>query len=228
MFAAFSSTPATASSPEPFRVEVSSSLPDGVKSVLTPGLVELTVEPGHTLVALGVEGEEFIRVAKDGTVSANASSMTFQMADMTTPPAPESGWFTVADDGSVSYHEHRIHFMASRVSPDIKDGGIVTTFALDFLIDGEPAVLKGDLMFDPSINPERAKQYVDGTATSKGACQDASGESGKISVAPDGGVSCVGKHASHSPSGFFLTALFVAFFLLVMAGFVLYANHQAS
>lgn len=148
-------------------MEVTSPLPSEVEAVVSNGLVEISVAPGHTLAVIGIEGEEFIRVASDGKVSANASSMTFQMADMTIPSAPSSvptsGWFHFSDTPVFSYHEHRVHFMASKVSPDIASGGVVATFSLDFVLDGKAHSLKGDLVFDPSLNPSRAKALTSGT-----------------------------------------------------------------
>jgi hypothetical protein len=77
--------------------------------------------------------------------------------------SPESNWQRVGDGGVVLYHEHRCHFMGQHVSQSIADGGIVASFDLPFLVDGVKKSLSGDLVFDPSMNPEKAAELLGGT-----------------------------------------------------------------
>jgi hypothetical protein len=53
--------------------------------------------------------------------------------------------------------------MAKNVDPAIKDGGIVSTFELSFILDGEAVTASGNLVFDPSMNQERAAELVSPT-----------------------------------------------------------------
>ena len=153
------------SSKEPFRIELTQGLPDdAVKATFENGVITLDVLPSHTLTAVGVEDEEFIRVDEEGRVSVLTTSMTYEMAELTVSEPTEikkleSGWSEIGS-GVVTYHEHRIHFMAKHVDPAIKDGGIVSTFELDFIVDGVTVTASGNLVFDPSMNQERAEELM--------------------------------------------------------------------
>jgi hypothetical protein len=153
------------SSKEPFRIELTQGLPeDAVTATFENGIVTLEVLPSHTLTAVGIEDEEFIRIDEKGRVSVLTTSMTYEMAELevsepTEPKKLESGWSEIGS-GVVTYHEHRIHFMASKVDPAIKDGGIVSTFELGFIVDGEAVTASGNLVFDPSMNENRAAELV--------------------------------------------------------------------
>lgn len=89
---------------------------------------------------------------------------TTDMASPTTyAESPESNWKKIGDGGIVLYHEHRCHFMGTQISQSIATGGRVASFNLPFLVDGEKFALTGDLIFDPSMDPQKAAELLGGT-----------------------------------------------------------------
>jgi hypothetical protein len=199
---------------EPFRIELTKGLPESaVKSTFENGVITLDVKPSHTLAVLGIEDEEFIRVDKDGMVSVLTTSMTYEMADLSvaSPEKAEDlgdGWSAIGS-GMVTYHEHRSHFMAANVDPAIKDGGIVSTFELGFIVDDEPATVTGNLVFDPSMNPNRAAE-LSAPADPKMMNRDAH------------------DHSHRSSTPWFLVIGVPAVFFIALGSFILKNRRRAS
>lgn len=110
------------------------------------------------------ELEEYLRVLPDGTVQLNERSAAyFQNAARygASPDGPvgvdvPQSWTTVADDGRVAWHDHRIHWM-SPVLPDRidPDAGVqeVLRYEVPVVVDGEIAVGTGELEFVPDPSP---------------------------------------------------------------------------
>jgi hypothetical protein len=199
---------------EPFCVELTKALPEkAVTATFENGLVTLDVRPSHTLTALGIEGEEFLRIADDGKVSVLTTSMTYEMAELTVEtehnPRPlKDGWSEIGS-GKVSYHEHRAHFMASRVDPSIKDGGIVSTFELEFIVDDKPVTVTGNLVFDPKLNPARAEELTN----------------------PESGMTAASHNHDHtdmSSTPWFLIVGIPAVFFIAMGGFIVKVRRRSN
>ena len=155
----------------PFRVDVTAGLPAEIDGRFGNGELELHVPAGMEVVALGLGGEPFAKVDADGTMFGNTNSQTWAMArdadmtgmggtDVSTDPTIEPDWQFVAGGGSLQYHDHRIHFMAASIEPALADGGVVAPFSLPFVIDGVGVDVIGNLVFDPSLDPETAEQLL--------------------------------------------------------------------
>jgi LPXTG-motif cell wall-anchored protein len=178
----------------PFRVEVTSNaLPSGVELRIGNGELEMHVPSGTEIVALGVENEPFTRVDADGNMFGNRNSPTWWMGldgGKGTPPVgldftADPDWEWVKAGGSMQYHDHRIHFMASSIDPRFTDGGEVFDFTLPFLVNGDGKAVSGVLVFDPALDPDGAKRLLAGTspvATSPGAAPSTGSDSGSIIV----------------------------------------------
>lgn len=142
--------------------------PDCDGAVFVNGEVDIHLEPGRTVIAIGRDGEPMAKLDEDGNMFANTKSPTWWMnldEDMGQIPADadptaEPVWEWQQAGGALSYHEHRIHFMAAAVSPSIADGGDVSTFSLDFIVDDEPVTVTGALVFVPELDPEEADCLV--------------------------------------------------------------------
>ena len=72
----------------------------------------------------------------------------------------EPVWEWQRGGGSLQMHDHRIHFMAASIAPEIADGGDISKFAMPFLVDGEEFVVRGALVFTPALDPVRAAELV--------------------------------------------------------------------
>lgn len=109
------------------------------------------------------ELEQYLRVLPDGTVQLNENSQAFYSNEerfgAAAPPgigadAPPN-WVTVAEDGRVAWHDHRIHWMSPTPpdSVDTANGGIVTEYQVPMLVDGELVVAQGTLEYVPERSP---------------------------------------------------------------------------
>jgi hypothetical protein len=173
----------------PFRVEITSELPGGLDGRFGNGELEIHVVAGIEVVALGISNEPMVKLDAEGNMFGNENSPTWMMVkdgmnvsphmgSMNGDAAGEPDWVWVQSGGALQYHEHRIHFMASGVDPSIADGGVVASFSLPMLVDGDAVAITGDLVFDPSLDPAAAADLVAAGAasTSTPAGDEAAGE----------------------------------------------------
>ena len=129
----------------------------------------LEVEPGTEVVVPGYDNdddfsdvgelEQYLRVLPDGTVQLNRNSQAFYTNEErfgATPPlgvGPDAtpAWETVATDGRVAWHDHRIHWMSPTppATVDTVNGGRVTEYRVPLLVDGELVVAEGTLDYVP-------------------------------------------------------------------------------
>jgi hypothetical protein len=117
-------------------------------------VIQLTTKPGHTALIPGYRNEPYLRVTATGEVQANLKSPTWWTnKDMTgsdaipesADPAAEPEWSTIANNGSVSWHDHRLHAM-NGVPADTNWTVLVT-------VDDMPMVIRGQLTKLPSHGP---------------------------------------------------------------------------
>jgi hypothetical protein len=117
-------------------------------------VIQLTTEPGHTALIPGYRNEPYLRVTATGEVQANLKSPTWWTnKDMTgssavpesADPTAEPEWSTIATNGSVSWHDHRLHPM-NGVPADTNWTVLVT-------VDDMPVVIRGQLTKLPSHGP---------------------------------------------------------------------------
>ena len=116
--------------------------------------IQLTTEPGHTVLIAGYRNEPYLRVTETGAVQANLKSPTWRSNKSATgsgaipdsaDPAAEPEWRTVGNNGSVVWHDHRIHAM-----PGVTTG---TDWTVLVTVDGMPLVIRGQLTKLPSHGP---------------------------------------------------------------------------
>lgn len=116
--------------------------------------MRLTAQPGHVVVVPGYRNEPYLRIAANGEVDANLRSPTW-WANRTSSgtgdipesadPGAEPEWSTLASNGSVIWHDHRIHAMPG-VTGDTDWTVLVT-------VDDFPLVVRGRLTKLPSHSP---------------------------------------------------------------------------
>lgn len=133
----------------------------------------LEVVPGTEVMVPGYDNDEdfsdiaeleqYLRVLPDGTVQLNRNSQAYYTNEErfgTTAPAgvgPDAtpAWETVATDGRVAWHDHRIHWMSPTppASVDTEGGGRVIEYRVPLLVDGELVVAEGVLDYVPERSP---------------------------------------------------------------------------
>ena len=120
--------------------------------------IELRNRSGKTVVVEGYRGEPYVRIAGDGTVAVNHRAPTFYLnddrfaegvsvpADATPKATPD--WQTVDRTGRYAWHDHRIHWMAHTLPPQVKDKGEHTKvfdWKVPMTVGGRPATIAGTL-----------------------------------------------------------------------------------
>lgn len=170
-----SATPAAAdpAGPSDFRSDVTGIVPavDGIDASIRGGdsFLEITVEPGHTVMVEGYSGESYLQVLEDGTVQRNRLSAATYLNDdrkgradipadvaaaMETGADPE--WETVADGGTYAWHDHRVHWMAD-ASPPVERGervpGAYDPWRVPIEVDGTSAHVEGTLTYASTMSP---------------------------------------------------------------------------
>ena len=120
--------------------------------------IELQYRSGKTVVVEGYRGEPYVRIGADGTVAVNHRSPSYYLnddryadgvsvpADATPKATPD--WQTVDRTGRFAWHDHRIHWMAHTVPPQVKDDGKRTKifdWKVPLDVGGRPAELTGTL-----------------------------------------------------------------------------------
>lgn len=155
--------------PTDYRSEIVGIEPavDGVTAEILGGdaFLQVTVEPGLTVVVEGYEDEPFIRFLPDGTVEHNLRSPTTYISEDRTggvqpPPSAdpdaEPEWEQVAEDGRYAWHDHRTHWMGT-VPPPIDRGervpGAFDPWRVPIVVDGAPSEILGTLTFVEAPNP---------------------------------------------------------------------------
>lgn len=128
-------------------------MPDGVQFSIVGGdaFLRAEVEPGVELTVMGYFGEPYLRVLADGTVEENAlspsvvlnedrygTSVDFDREDALLPPE----WRVVGSEGSWTWHDHRIHWMAESPPPGRSPGDLVFgEVTVPVVVDGTATTL---------------------------------------------------------------------------------------
>jgi len=98
----------------------------------------------------GYQGEQFLHIAPDGSVSVNVSSLTFAVnktryANTTTyvsSNAPAE-WKVVAHNGAYMWHDHRSHWMSPIDPKSTKPDGFVQSFVIPMKVNGQLTTIHG-------------------------------------------------------------------------------------
>jgi hypothetical protein len=137
---------------------------------------ELLDQHGHEVVIYGYEGEPYARVLKDGTVQVNERSPAYYLNDTrypteNVPPianakAPPQ-WKTVGNDGTFTWHDHRMHYGSTAIPPQVTDQSRKTKvfdYEIPLRIDGRKGAIDGTLYWVGSPNPSKLPFILVGAA----------------------------------------------------------------
>jgi hypothetical protein len=121
----------------------------------------LTNRSGKTVLVRGYDGEPYVRVQSEGAVEVNKRAPTYYLnedryAKVNVPPqasdkAPPQ-WQVVAKNGRYEWHDHRIHWMAKSVPPQVKDKDEETRifdWRVPLVVGAKPARITGTLTWEP-------------------------------------------------------------------------------
>lgn len=144
---------ATDGSTDRSAVQAVTPSPEALDVVIERGDERLVVrvDAGHTLEIPGYQGERWVRIDADGTVSENVAALSAAAnldpgAAVPEPEEPlvegDARWVVVGTDGSWSWHDHRIHDMGALAS---LGPGRLTTWEVPVVVDGDPVVITGTL-----------------------------------------------------------------------------------
>lgn len=115
---------------------------------------------GEDVVVQGYDEEPYVRIAADGTVAVNRGSPAAYLNDdryahtgvpdgVAARPDARPRWEVVGRTGRFEWHDHRIHWMARGLPPQVTDASQDRTRVLDWAIPltigGRPASVTGTL-----------------------------------------------------------------------------------
>jgi MYXO-CTERM domain-containing protein len=119
--------------------------------------LQLTNRSGKPVVIYGYAGEPYARVLADGTVQINERSPAVKLNDdagqemsvnaTALKPGPPQ-WQTQDRTGRIEWHDHRIHYRAGPVPPQVHDSSRrtkVLDWRVPLRIGGQPAAIAGTL-----------------------------------------------------------------------------------
>jgi hypothetical protein len=163
--------PAAADPAEPsdFRSVVTAIEPDvaGIDARIlgADSFLELTVDPGTTVVVLGYQDEPYLRFLPDGTVERNVLSPATYLnddrrGDVALPARVDAGaepeWEALTTGGTYAWHDHRTHWMAE-ASPPVPRGervpGAYDPWRVPLTVDGERVEITGTLTYAAPSSP---------------------------------------------------------------------------
>ncbi len=135
-----------------------------VRVVGGDAFLQVTADPGVSVEIPGYEGEPYVRIDADGTVSVNHNSPAHWLnndryAQVPVPPGVSKDsppdWHQVATDGSWAWHDHRIHWMAPDLPPTADAGTQHQVFEwnVPIQVDGEAVIVTGQLTWLPNVSP---------------------------------------------------------------------------
>lgn len=121
----------------------------------------LVTVPGYTLD----DPEPYLRFLADGTVERNRNSPATYLnddrfANVTIPesasPDATPDWEVVADNGSYTWHDHRIHWMGVEPPASVRSANerlVFQEWAVPLVVDGETVEITGELAWLPDRSP---------------------------------------------------------------------------
>ena len=146
---------------------------DGAELEVVGGdaFLRLTVQPGVEALVLGygdgaADPEPYLRFEADGSVLVNLRSPAHYLnqdrygAEAPPPDADATAaprWQEVAEGGTYSWHDHRIHWMSpqppARIATEPARQHTVFEWTVPFQVDGRPVEARGELLWLPSRSP---------------------------------------------------------------------------
>jgi hypothetical protein len=119
------------------------------------------------LLVYGYEGEPYLRVGPDGVWQNAASPATYlnqsRYAEVTSDQFPaevgpefQPRWERIADEPRYAWHDHRIHWMAPTLPPQVTDPArraLITDWEVPFQVGGQDHAVAGRLEWVPGPSP---------------------------------------------------------------------------
>jgi hypothetical protein len=139
---------ADAAGPTDYRTTVVAVTPptDSIEVEVVGGdaFLQLTSDPGTTVMVVGYEGEPYLRFRADGVVLENQRSPTTYLNESrygtTAPPGADPAlppdWLPVGSDGRYAWHDHRAHWMSQEPPPQALPGDRILESAVPLRVDG--------------------------------------------------------------------------------------------
>jgi hypothetical protein len=121
--------------------------------------LQLTNHSGKTVVIAGYAGAPYARVLADGTVQVNQKSAGVTLNEDAGQELPVTAvkdkpgppvWRTLDRTGVIEWHDHRIHYRAGPVAPQVPDRSKrtkVDDWRVPVLVGGQPGAIAGTLMW---------------------------------------------------------------------------------
>ncbi|MCB1256326.1 MAG: hypothetical protein KDB26_04430 [Microthrixaceae bacterium] len=115
--------------------------------------LQVSAEPGVRVQIPGYDGEPYLRIDADGSVWQNRNSpakyVNTSRSGRTTLPTDlgdgnDPKWEKVSDDGTVAWHDHRIHWMTNE-TPAADANGFVQEWEVPITVDGTEVLVTGSL-----------------------------------------------------------------------------------
>lgn len=171
--------------PSPVKATIDSYEPDSAKDTFdlkTYGAIAhhwLQVKRGHEVIVHGYQDEPFMRIDAEGKTYDNLKSPTLYInqdagGSGSIPPTADAGaapdWkMDATGGGTVSWHDHRTHWMVPEPPTTAKGSDVIQDWQLNLTVDGSPVTVKGALHLDPAISWSDYQIKVGGTtATEQG------------------------------------------------------------
>lgn len=138
--------------------------------------LELADRGDHEIVIYGYEGEPYARILRDGTVQKNQRSPATYLnedryADVRVPESANAKappeWKTVDDSGTLRWHDHRSHYMATGTPSQVKDESKRTKvfdYEIPLRIDGEKGAIDGTLFWVGPADASKTPFLIAGIA----------------------------------------------------------------
>lgn len=144
-----------------FRSEISSIVPraDGLTAQVLnfDDSLQLENRSGLDVVVLGYEGEPYARIRADGTVELNRNSTGYYLNDdryaagrvpAGVDPRDPPEWERLDGSGTLTWHDHRIHWMSESRPPQVSDESRETKifdYEVPIEVGGRPGRIAGTL-----------------------------------------------------------------------------------
>lgn len=124
-------------------------------------LLQVVNRTGEELTVSGYQGEPYLRVGPDGVFENRNSPAAYLNNDRlaqtpvpeTADPRAEPAWVRVGDRPTFAWHDHRIHWMASTLPPQVQADPnqpvLVNAWQVPFTLAGREAVVAGELRWVP-------------------------------------------------------------------------------
>ena len=128
-------------------------LPAGVRVDVVGADSPLRVRSeGHAVEVRGYEDEQYLRIDPDGSAWINDASVSAALNEDRYGsdagpqlPSAEPSWRRTRPDGTVMWHDHRVHWMSRTDPPVLDDEGRVLEFAVPIVVDGTVHTVAGTL-----------------------------------------------------------------------------------